>query len=195
MRAWPSAATTTYANDYSRREDRHELLETSDPIASRTTCPRRGGAPTRSSSVRCTGATSLPETLGDRCRASRGIDLQGLVRLADARGTRLAPNPELKDYLAQVSVAKASEEELAVLLEGRSLEEFRSEFGLAELLVTRGDARRAGRDTLRVSTRSRVPRVARRFPVGAGDVFLAAYLHARASEPRPRSTPRASRCA
>jgi sugar/nucleoside kinase (ribokinase family) len=30
-----------------------------------------------------------------------------------------------------------------------------------------------------------VPPVPRRFPVGAGDVFLAAYLHARASDRGP----------
>ena len=34
----------------------------------------------------------------------------------------------------RVSVAKAAEEEIAVLLEGRTLPEFRREFGIAELL-------------------------------------------------------------
>jgi sugar/nucleoside kinase (ribokinase family) len=108
-----------------------------------------------------------------------GLDLQGLVRLADARGTRLAPNPELKDYLPRVAVAKASGAELEVVLEGRSLESFRRELGIGELLVTRG-----AQGALLV-TRSGVrdvpaPRVERRVPVGAGDVFLAAYLSARA---------------
>jgi sugar/nucleoside kinase (ribokinase family) len=125
----------------------------------------------------------LPATLAS-LSGFIGIDLQGLVRLAEPQGTRLAPNPELKDFLAHVSVAKASEDELAVVLEGRSLEAFRSEFGLAELLVTRGE-----RGAL-VVTRWRVeeiatPPVPRRFPVGAGDVFLAAYLFARASDRSP----------
>jgi len=182
VQALPSAATTTYANDYSGREDRHELLETSDPIG-----PDDVPEAWRSATAIQLGPLHrrdlLPETLAV-LSGFAGIDLQGLVRLVDARGTRLAPNPELKDYLAHVAVAKASEEELAVLLEGRSLEEFRAAFGVAELVVTRGE-----RD-VRVVTRAGVeeipvPRVARRFPVGAGDVFLAAYLHARASEHGP----------
>jgi fructokinase len=182
LRALPSAATTTYANDYSGAEDRHELLLASDPI-------RPDDLPTtwRSADAIHLGPLHrrdlLPETLAI-LSGFAGIDLQGLVRLADEHGTRLAPNPELKDYLAHVSVAKASEEELAVLLEGRSLEAFRSQFGLAELLVTRGER------TALVVTRWRVeevavPSVPRRFPVGAGDVFLAAYLHARANEHSP----------
>ena len=182
VRALPSAATTTYANDYSGAEDRHELLAASDPIG-----PDDLPAAWRSADAIHLGPLHrrdlLPATLAS-LSGFTGIDLQGLVRLADERGTRLAPNPELKDFLAHVSVAKASEEELAVLLEGRSLEAFRSEFGLAELLVTRGE-----RGAL-VVTRWRVeeiatPPVPRRFPVGAGDVFLAAYLHARANDRSP----------
>jgi sugar/nucleoside kinase (ribokinase family) len=182
VRALPSAATTTYANDYGGAQDRHELLAASDPIR-----PEDLPAAWRSADAIHLGPLHrmdlLPETLA-KLSGFIGIDLQGLVRLADGNGTRLAPNPELKDYLVHVSVAKASEEELAVLLEGRSLEAFRSDLGLAELLVTRGE-----RGSL-VVTRWRVdevpaPRVPRRFPVGAGDVFLAAYLHARASERSP----------
>jgi 1D-myo-inositol 3-kinase len=187
VRALPSAATTTYANDYSGAEDRHELLAASDPIGPDDLPPAW-----RSADVIQLGPLHrrdlLPETLAS-LSGFTGIDLQGLVRLADKSGTRLAPNPALKDYLAHVSVAKASEEELAVLLEGRSLEAFRSEFGLAELLVTRGE-----RGAL-VVTRWRVeeiatPQVPRRFPVGAGDVFLAAYLHARASDRSPAAAAR-----
>ena len=113
----------------------------------RTTCRLRGAAPTRSTSGRCTGATSCPRR--SRCLSGfTGIDLQGLVRLADEHGTRLAPNPELKDFLAHVSVAKASEEELAVRARGpqpRSVPQ-RVRTGRAP-----GDARRARRargDTL-----------------------------------------------
>ncbi len=187
VRALPSAATTTYANDYSGAEDRHELLAASDPIRPDDLPPAW-----RSADAIHLGPLHrrdlLPETLAS-LSGFVGIDLQGLVRIADEHGTRLAPNPELKDYLAHVSVAKASEEELAVLLEGRSLEAFRSEYGLAELLVTRGE-----RGAL-VVTRWRVeeiavPSVPRRFPVGAGDVFLAAYLYARASERNPASAAR-----
>lgn len=182
VRALPSRATTTYANDYSGSEDRHELLEASDPIR-----PDDLPISWRSADAIHLGPLHrrdlLPETLAI-LSGFTGIDLQGLVRIADEHGTRLAPNPELKDYLAHVSVAKASEEELAVLLEGRSLEAFRSAYGLSELLVTRGE-----RGAL-VVTRFRVeevpvPSVPRRFPVGAGDVFLAAYLHARANERSP----------
>ncbi len=182
VRALPSKATTTYANDYSGAEDRHELLSASDPIG-----PDDLPSAWRSADVIQLGPLHrrdlLPQTLAS-LSGFIGIDLQGLVRLADDRGTRLAPNPELKDFLAHVSVAKASEEELTVLLEGRSLEAFRSDFGLDELLVTRGE-----RGAL-VVTRWRVeeiatPTVPRRFPVGAGDVFLAAYLHARANDRSP----------
>jgi len=182
VRALPSAATTTYANDYSGSDDLHELLAASDPIGPDDLPPAW-----RSADAIHLGPLHrrdlLPETLGS-LSGFIGIDLQGLVRLADARGTRLAPNPELKDFLAHVSVAKASEEEIAVVLEGRSLEAFRHASGLAELLVTRGE-----RGAL-VVTRWRVeevatPHVPRRFPIGAGDVFLAAYLHARASEQSP----------
>jgi len=180
--ALPSASTTTYANDYSGSEDRHDLLATSDPI----------GPDDLPASWRSADAIHLGPLHRDDIRAETlatlsgftGIDLQGLVRLAGEHGTRLAANPELKDHLAHVNVAKASEEELAVLLEDRSLEAFRSAHGLDELLVTRGE-----RGAL-VVTRSGVteiatPRVPRRFPVGAGDVFLAAYLYARASGRSP----------
>jgi sugar/nucleoside kinase (ribokinase family) len=175
--ALPSRATTTYANDYGGAEDQHELLATSDPLAADDVPPawRRADViqvgPLHRRDV-------LPEVLGG-LSGLIGIDLQGLVRLADERGTRLAPNPELKDFLPRVAVAKASEQELEVAREGRSLESFRREFGIGELLVTRG-----ARGALLV-TRAGVrdvpaPRVERRFPIGAGDVFLGAYLFARA---------------
>ena len=182
VRALPSAATTTYQNDYSGAEDRHELLATSDPIG-----PDDVPEAWRSADAIQLGPLHrrdlLPETLA--ClRGFRGIDLQGLVRLVDAHGTRLAPNAELKDFLPHVCVAKAGEEELAVVLEGRSLDEFRREFGLAELLVTRG-ARGALVVTHSGTREVAAPLVPRRFPIGAGDVFLAAYLHARASDRTP----------
>jgi sugar/nucleoside kinase (ribokinase family) len=175
--ALPSRATTTYANDYGGAEDQHELLATSDPLGADDVPPAW-----RKADVIQIGPLHrrdvLPEVLGS-LSGLIGIDVQGLVRLADGRRTRLAPNPELKDFLPRVAVAKASEQELEVAREGRSIEAFRREFGIGELLVTRG-----ARGALLV-TRSGVrdvpaPRVARRFPIGAGDVFLGAYLFARA---------------
>jgi len=183
-RALASRETTTYANDYSGSEDLHELLAASDPIA-----PGDLPAAWRRADAIHLGPLHrrdlLPETLAE-LDGLVGIDLQGLVRLSSASGTTLAPNPELKDFLAHVSVAKAAEEEIAVLLEGMTLEEFRREFGLAELLVTRG-----ARGALLV-TQNGVAEIAavpatRRFPIGAGDVFLAAYLFARAARRSPLS--------
>jgi len=183
-RALASRETTTYANDYSGSEDQHELLAASDPIGP-------GDLPLtwrRADAIHLGPLHRrdlLPETLAV-LEGRVGIDLQGLARQNSATGTKLAPNAELKDFLAHVSVAKAAEEEIAVLLEGMTLEEFRHEFGLAELLVTRG-----ARGALLV-TRSGVDEIAavpapRRFPTGAGDVFLAAYLFARVSGREPRS--------
>jgi len=183
-RALASAATTTYANDYSGEEDRHELLAASDPIrpADLPEGWRRADAIHLGPLHR---RDLLPETVAV-LRGLVGIDLQGLARLGSAAGTRLAPNLELKDFLVHVAVAKAAEEEIAVLLEGMTLGEFRREFGLAELLVTRGS-----RGALLVTQNGveEIPAVAaaRRFPTGAGDVFLAAYLFARASQREPRA--------
>jgi sugar/nucleoside kinase (ribokinase family) len=183
-RALASRETTTYANDYSGSEDQHELLAASDPIGPGDLPPawRRADAIHLGPLHR---RDLLPEALAV-LEGRIGIDLQGLARQSSASGTKLAPNAELKDFLAHVSVAKAAEEEIAVLLEGMTLEEFRREFALAELLVTRG-----ARGALLV-TRNGVEEIAavpaeRRFPTGAGDVFLAAYLFARASGREPRT--------
>jgi 1D-myo-inositol 3-kinase len=183
-RAWPSAETTTYANDYSGSEDLHELLAASDPIT-----PADLPEAWRHADAIHLGPLHrrdlAPETVAV-LRGRVGIDLQGLARLSSPTGTRLAPNPALKDFLVQVAVAKAAEEEIAVLLEGRTLDEFRRAFGIAELLVTRG-----ARGAL-LATRNGVEDIAavparKRFPTGAGDVFLAAYLYARACEREPRA--------
>jgi 1D-myo-inositol 3-kinase len=183
-RALPSTATTTYANDYSGSEDLHDLLAASDPIA-----PGDLPAAWRRADAIHLGPLHrrdlLPETLSV-LEGCIGIDLQGLVRRRGANGTELAPNPELKEYLARVTVAKAAEEEIAVLLEGRTLAELAREHRIPELLVTRG-----ARGALLISQRGEleIPAVPapRRFPTGAGDVFLAAYLFARAAGQEPRA--------
>jgi len=186
-RALASRETTTYANDYSGSEDRHELLAASDPIGPGDLPPawRRADAIHLGPLHR---RDLLPETVAV-LEGRIGIDLQGLARRSGAAGTELAPNAELKDFLAHVAVAKAAEEEIAVLLEGRTLPEFRRQFSIAELLVTLG-----ARGALLV-TQSGVEEIAavparRRFPTGAGDVFLAAYLFARASGREPRAAGR-----
>ena len=186
-RALASAETTTYANDYSGEEDQHELLAASDPIrpADLPESWRRADAVHLGPLNR---RDLLPETVAV-LRGLVGIDLQGLARLGSRTGTRLVPNHELKDFLVHVAVAKAAEEEIAVLREGMSLGEFRREFALAELLVTRG-----ARGALLVTQNGvdEIPAVpaARRFPTGAGDVFLAAYLFARAAGRDPRAAAR-----
>jgi len=182
-RALPSAETTTYANDYSGSEDLHELLAASDPIGPGDLPPAWCSAdaihlgPLHRRDL-------LPETLA-ALRGRLGIDLQGLARQSSASGTTLAPNPDLKEFLSHVSVAKAAEEEIAVLLDGMSLAEFRREFALDELLVTRG-ARGALLVTQKGVDEIAAVRAERRYPTGAGDVFLAAHLFARAAGREPR---------
>ncbi|HTO68513.1 MAG TPA: PfkB family carbohydrate kinase [Myxococcota bacterium] len=184
-RALASAKTTTYANDYTGEEDRHELLAASDPIA-----PADLPQAWRSADAVHLGPLHRRDLLPESVAVLRGlvgIDLQGLARLGSPAGTRLAANLELKDFLAHVSVAKAAEEEIAALLEGMALGEFRRAYGLDELLVTRG-ARGAVLVTQNgVEEIPAVPAV-KRFPTGAGDVFLAAYLFARASGREARAS-------
>src|SRR5262249_19578782 len=94
-RALPSRETTTYANDYTGSEDRHELLATSDPIL-----PADLPVAWRAADAIHLGPLHrrdlLPETLSI-LRGHVGIDLQGLARERSPSGTRLAPNAELKD--------------------------------------------------------------------------------------------------
>src|SRR5262245_19112785 len=102
--ALASRETTTYANDYSGSEDQHELLAASDPIGP-SDLPlswRRADAIHLGPLHR---RDLLPETLAV-LEGKVGIDLQGLVRESAGGATKLAPNAQLKDYLAHVSVAK-----------------------------------------------------------------------------------------
>lgn len=173
-----SASTTTYRNDYTGEEDVHELLACSDPIG-----PADVPEAWRHSSVVQLGPLHrndvLPE-LAAELSGLKGLDLQGLARLATPIGTRLAPCPELPRFLAHVSVVKASEVELAALLAGAPLEDFARRHPPREWLVTRG-ARGAlvlhARGTVEIPA---TPVAARR-KVGAGDLFLSAYLAVRES--------------
>jgi sugar/nucleoside kinase (ribokinase family) len=174
--ALPSRLTTTYRNDYSGDVDVHELCATSDRIAAEDV-PEAW----RSADVIQLGPlhpNDLDPGLPGVLRGRIGIDVQGLVRQQGATRA-LAPYPQLARLLENVDVVQGSEAELAPLLAGDSLEHFRRRYAVGEVLVTRG-ARGA---TLLVGDRRlEVPalRVEGRHPVGAGDVFLAAYLLGRA---------------
>jgi sugar/nucleoside kinase (ribokinase family) len=185
VQALPSRETTTYRNDYARKEDAHELLATSDTI-SPDDVPQAWG----SSEVIHLGPLhradldpALPSALSGRV----GIDVQGLVR--QRVGASPCPYPHLDELLGGVDVVQASESELDALLRGDTLERFAQRHGVAELIVTSG-ARGATlvTDGRRISIPARA--VEARFPVGAGDVFLASYLLFRAGALEPSAAAR-----
>jgi sugar/nucleoside kinase (ribokinase family) len=181
VRALPSRRTTTYRNDYSRGADVHELLAASDRIGP-DDVPRAW----RSSDLiqlgplhRADVDPALPSALSGRI----GIDIQGLVRQPGAAGASPPPYPHLDQLLEQVEVVQASEAELGRLLLGdtleqfvrHTLEQFVRRHEIEEMIVTRG-AR--GATLLTGARRMEIPArtVEGRSRVGAGDVFLAAYL-------------------
>jgi sugar/nucleoside kinase (ribokinase family) len=177
IHALPSGATTLCANDYRGPQDRHDLRATSDPI-DHGDVPRGWRAadaiqigPLHPDDVR-------PAALRD-LRGRIGIDLQGLVRLAHGGITTLGPCPHLADYLERVQVVKASEEELEAAIGRGDGSMLLRDHPVHEVLVTRG-AQGVHVYTRKGRTALGAPRVEARFPVGAGDVFLAAYLCARA---------------
>jgi sugar/nucleoside kinase (ribokinase family) len=171
--ALPSRETTTYANDYSGVRTRHELRAMSDPIG-----PADVPVDWREADVVQLGPLHpgdiLPETAA-LFRGYRGIDVQGLVRVPGPRGTRLEPCAALPQFVEHVDVVQASESELPAVLDGATLERFVARHGVREMIVTRGArgatvvTRRGAHDVPAVATPVRAP-------VGAGDVFLAAYL-------------------
>jgi sugar/nucleoside kinase (ribokinase family) len=174
--ALPSAQTTTYRNDYSGQRDGHELLATSDSIG-----PADLPAAWRDPDLVQLGPLHRRDLAPDLTQALggfKGIDLQGLVRERTQSGTRLAPFPDLGRFVAGVDVVQASESELDAALAGETLEGFVRRHGVREMIVTRG-ARGAsllvGGERLQIAA----PLAQRRYPVGAGDVFLASYLFLR----------------
>jgi sugar/nucleoside kinase (ribokinase family) len=173
VRALPSAATTTYANDYAGRATRHELRATSDPIG-----PDDVPADWRVADVVQLGplhpADDAPETAA-ALRGLRGLDVQGLVRWPEPGGTRLGPNSRLPAFLACADVVQASEEELAPVLDGESLDRFVARHGVRELVVTRGARGATVVASGRTHDVAAVPAPGG-VRVGAGDVHLAVYL-------------------
>lgn len=178
VRCLPSERTTCYANDYSGAVDRHRLLAVSDPIRAQdvpedwreSTCIQLGPL----------HRSDLEPEVAAVCRGLRGLDVQGLVRVATAGDIRLLPHPEMHRFLEHVEVVQASQTELPALLDGDSLERFVRRHAVREMLVTRG----LQGATVMVGGHEKhvaVTPVQGGFRIGAGDVFLAAYLFLRAT--------------
>jgi sugar/nucleoside kinase (ribokinase family) len=186
----PSAATTTCRGEYGPAGDRHELWACSDPIAA-VDVPEDW----RSADLIQLGPLHPRDLAPGLARALRGLvglDVQGLVRAGRGPDTHLAPAEDLDAQFQGVEVLKAGEAELPfVLRAGESPEALLARHGIRELLVTRG-AR--GASLIAGESRLELPALPARalHPVGAGDVFLAAFLFARA---RGRSRLEAGRLA
>jgi len=182
VRSAPSRATTTYENDYRSAIDRHRLIRTSDPIT-------LADVPIawRTADAIQVGPLHRTDVSLDVIRALRGcvgIDVQGFVREPSSKATRLTADTGLGSYLELIPIVHASEDELGIILEGYSVEAFCREYGIEELLITRGAQ---GMTLVRGEQHVDIPsmRVTPRFPAGAGDTFLAAYLFCRASNHEP----------
>ena len=169
--ALPSHATTTYRNDYHAAVDRHELKAASDPI----------GPDDIPSAWRDADLIQIsplhqrdvaPETAAV-LHGFKGLDVQGLLRGTGREGHRSLPV-----FLAHIDVLQVSESDLPTLLEDESLGDFVQRSGVSEMLVTRG-ARGATLVTSRGPSEIPTRPVEGGYPVGAGDVFLAAYLLSR----------------
>jgi sugar/nucleoside kinase (ribokinase family) len=185
VRALPSRATTTYLNDYSGPRDRHDLRATSDPIA-----PEDVPQAWRVADVVQLGPLHpddvRPETAAV-VRGLRGLDVQGLVRQPGTAVLRACA--ALPAFLAHADVVQASEAELEPVLAGESVTRFMARHAVPELLVTRGArgvtvllAGGAAHDVPAVPAEAGATADAK---AGAGDVFLAAYLLARARGAHP----------
>jgi sugar/nucleoside kinase (ribokinase family) len=181
----PSAATTTCRCERGAAGDRTELLACSDPIRAQDV---PGGWHTADAiQLGPLHRRDLAPGLARALRGRVGLDVQGLVRSGRGARTRLAAARGLGARLEGVQVLKSSADELPFVLAGaEGPERFRSRAGIAELLVTHGP--RGATLFSAGGQRAIEPVPAQvRFPVGAGDVFLAAYLYARARgrEPGP----------
>jgi ribokinase len=177
VRAHPSRLTTTCVNDYSGPVDLHELAACSDPI-------RLGDVPVawRAPHVVQLGPLHPRDValeVVDGIGGLRGLDLQGLLR-----GRTRALSAAWQAALARCHVVQMNEHDAAHVLAGDTLERFRERAGMRELVLTRG-----ARGAVVVTAHRRIVIPARpvvvRYPTGAGDVFLAAYLRARAARLLP----------
>jgi sugar/nucleoside kinase (ribokinase family) len=184
----PSAATTTCRNEYGAQGDRHELWARSDPIAA-------GDIPDawRDSDLVQLGplhARDVGPGIAAGLRGVVGLDVQGLVRAGRGARTRLAPARGLAARLAGVSVLKANEAELPLVQRGAEpAGELLARYGLRELLITRG-ARGASLITAERSWELPAIQCRPHHLVGAGDVFLAAFLYGRALGRSPLASAR-----
>jgi sugar/nucleoside kinase (ribokinase family) len=173
----PSARTTECRNQYGPPGDRHELWACSDPISTSDVPPAW-----RSADLIQLGPLHPHDLAPGIARALSGrvgLDVQGLVRAGSRANTHLAP-ADLEPFARGVAVIKAAEAELPFALRaGESPEALLSRIGADELLLTRG-AR--GATLFAAGHRHEIPaqRALQRSPTGAGDVFLAAFLYARA---------------
>ena len=173
----PSSATTTCRNAYGPRGDRHELWARSVPIRA-ADVPERW----RAADLVQLGPLHRRDLAPDVARGLSGViglDVQGLVRSGRRARTRLAAARGLAPRLAGVAVLKAGEPELPFVLRRGGPEVLLAPGGPRELLVTRGAS-----GALLITREGRAEVAALparpRHLVGAGDVFLAAFLYARA---------------
>jgi sugar/nucleoside kinase (ribokinase family) len=178
----PSARTTTCRSAYAATGDRHELWACSDPIAAADVPEswRRADLVQLGPLHRRDLAPGLAQSLRGRI----GLDAQGLVRAGQGPDTHLAAAEDLAATLEGVAVLKAAEGELPHLLREGEAEDSLLGRGLHEILITRG-ARGATLITRRGRREIPARAVRPRSLVGAGDVFLAAFLWARASGRSP----------
>ena len=171
LHALPSRATTGYLNEYSGMSDRHTLESLSDPIRSRD-LPEEW----RTADLVQLGPLhrrDLHPELASGLHGLIGLDVQGFFRESPSKGAR-----RLRRFLPHVQVLQVSHSDAEALLRGEAPVEFVRRWELSELILTRGPR---GATLVTACGSSEIPAraVSGGDPVGAGDVFLAAYLWAR----------------
>ncbi len=191
--ALDSCATTAYLNDYDRlnesgrSSDQHRLLSTSEPLREDDVPPDW-----RAADLIHLGplhSRDLEPELGAVFSGLTGLDLQGLVRVRDRKCARTEPNPSLGAFLEGVDVVQANEQELPAVLDGETLDAFIRRHGIAEMIVTRG-VRGASILCGGGCTDIEPPAILGGRQIGAGDVFLGAYLMLRVEDQDPTSAAR-----